>query len=58
MIEEIKSLVKFVRESELSDAVKEGLIQGIQLQASGAPASKYLEFVQEFAKVLGETDEN
>ena len=48
-MEDIKALTKLIRESDLNENIKEGLLMGINLQISGAANSKYAEIVESIA---------
>jgi hypothetical protein len=49
LIEEIRQLTEFIEESELTDSVKAGLLQGLALQVLGKPQSEYLKLIEDLA---------
>ena len=57
-MEDIKALTKLIRESDLNEDIKEGLLMGINLQISGAANSKYAEIVESIAIKETAADEN
>lgn len=57
-MEDIKALTKLIRESDLNEDIKEGLLMGINLQISGAANSKYAEVVESIAGKDLKQDEN